>query len=144
MTKIDFHLLPTDDIHSTYTYVARLVQKARSKQHRVLIAVENEAQSAAVSESLWSAIPESFLAHTLVGQTDVGLQITQNDDCGRHHDVLINLRSQSPSFFSRFERVFEVVSQDGETLKASRVRYKQYQDNGYALNRHDLRNRSAG
>lgn len=144
MTKIDFHILPTDDSTATYHYIARLVHKARGKDHRVLVAVEDDEQSTSVSESLWSALPETFLAHTLVGEPDVGLQISKTNDCAGHHDVLINLRSTPPEFFSRFERVIEVVNQQPDRLQASRQRYKHYQDNGYQLNRHDLRSRSAG
>lgn len=139
MTKIDFHILPTDDTQSTYSYVARLVQKALSRNHRILIATESEQQSKDVSQALWSHKPDSFLAHTPIDSNDYAVQISSNGDCGEHHDVLINLCEQSPAYFSRFGRVFEVVSQQPALLQASRQRYRDYKDNGYPLDKHDLR-----
>lgn len=139
MTKIDFHILPTDDAPSTYHYVARLAGKARSRDHRVLIAVDSETELAPVSQALWSVQPESFLAHTRCGSTPFALQLSADGQCGDHHDILINLCQETPAYFSRFERVFEVVSQEPDRLQASRTRYRDYSDNGYPIERFDLR-----
>ncbi len=143
MTKIDFHILPTDQEIDVFHYVARLVQKALNRSHRVLIATEDNQQTNQVSEALWGFQPEAFLAHTLIDSGDFSLQITHTDTCGEHHDVLVNLRSDIPPYFSRFERVFELVSQHPARLNASRDRYRYYSDHGYALKRHDLRDRVA-
>lgn len=139
MTKIDFHILPTEDARSTYHYVARLTNKARSRDHRVLIAVETEAQIEPVSQALWAVQPDAFLAHSRVDGTDFPVQISTDETCGAHHDILINLCRLTPEYFSRFERVFEIVSQEPEQLQASRLRYRQYSDNGYPIERFDLR-----
>jgi len=69
------------------------------------------------------------------------VQIGWHAEPGQHHDVLINLAAEIPEYFSRFERVFEVVSQDPAVLNATRSHYKFYQDRGYPLKRHDLRDR---
>lgn len=143
MTRIDFHILPTADQTETYSYVARLAQKALNKDHQVLIAVGSEAQKQEVSQALWTYRPDSFLAHTDIADRMYPLQISALAECGDHHDVLINLCNESPAYFSRFKRVFEVVSQEEGRLQASRQRYRNYQDNGYPIERHDLRNRSS-
>jgi DNA polymerase-3 subunit chi len=141
MTRIDFHILPTADEADTFSYVARLAQKALNKDHQVLIAVGSESEKQAISKALWSYRPDSFLAHTDIAHKTYPLQISAQPDCGEHHDVLINLCAESPAYFSRFKRVFEVVSQDNSRLHASRQRYRAYQDNGYPIERHDLRSR---
>ncbi|TCS41328.1 DNA polymerase III subunit chi [Reinekea marinisedimentorum] len=141
MTKIDFHILPSDQDTQRYKYVARLVHKAQSRNHQILIATESEAQAQEVSNALWSLSSEAFLAHTTVSNDHYPLQISFSGHCGEHHDILINLCHQTPEYFPRFGRVFEVVSQRPDLLESSRTRYRFYQDRGYALTRHDLRDR---
>lgn len=141
MTKIDFHILPSDLDSQRYRYVARLVLKAHNHNHQVLIATESESQAKEVSHALWSLSPDAFLAHTEVDTGHFPLQISFSNNCGEHHDILINLCNKTPEYFPRFGRVFEVVSQRPDLLESSRTRYRFYQDRGYALSRHDLRDR---
>jgi DNA polymerase-3 subunit chi len=58
-------------------------------------------------------------------------------DCA-HHGVLVNLGSDIPAEFERFERFIEVVTTSDEDRLAARQRWKYYADRGYALKRHDL------
>ena len=142
MTKIDFHILPTTQENDVFHYVARLAQKAMARQHHVLVATSNPEQALAISDAIWACSPESFMAHTLIDQPHFPLQISHSEECGKHHDVLINLCTEIPAYFSRFERIFEVVCQQPQWLSESRERYRYYQDHGYAIDRHDLRERA--
>lgn len=141
MTHVDFHILATTQNTEWLAYVARLTRKAQQKGMSVLIAVDQENQLEAVSRALWALSPESFLAHEPITEPYFPIQITYNEDSGQHHQVLINLCADVPIFFSRFERVFEIVSQKPEGLPLSRKRYKFYKDRGYPLTQHDLRDR---
>ncbi|MHA7879441.1 MAG: DNA polymerase III subunit chi [Saccharospirillum sp.] len=141
MTQVDFHIIPTLQLAERYRYAARLVAKASQHQHRVLLAVNDETQARALSERLWGLTPESFLPHAMLDDTDEAIQIGWHDHPGEHHDILINLAERIPEYFSRFERVFEVVSQDPQVLEQGREHYRFYQDRGYPLKRHDLRDR---
>jgi DNA polymerase-3 subunit chi len=53
-------------------------------------------------------------------------------------DVLVNLASTVPAFFSRFNRVAELVGNDEAARAAARERYRFYQERGYTLNTHKL------
>ncbi|MCH8533355.1 MAG: DNA polymerase III subunit chi [Saccharospirillum sp.] len=141
MTKVDFHIIPALQAVDRFNYAARLVIKATKRQHRVLLAVDDEAQAKHLSEQLWAATPESFIPHSLLDDQDEAIQIGWQAHPGEHHDILINLGQAIPDYFSRFERVFEVVSQDPDVLKQGRNHYRFYQDRGYPLDRHDLRDR---
>jgi DNA polymerase-3 subunit chi len=55
-----------------------------------------------------------------------------------HHDLLISLHNECVTFFSRFERVIEIVGQDEEDSRLGRERYKFYKDRGYELRHIDL------
>ncbi|MFQ3229916.1 DNA polymerase III subunit chi [Reinekea sp.] len=141
MTKVDFHILPAFHERDRLNYVTRLIRKAQSQSLDILISVEDDEHRQMTSEAIWAASPDSFIAHETIGSNFHPVQISIDEDCGEHHQVLINLRKETPSFFSRFERVFEVVSQETEILNASRARYRFYKDRGYALAKHDLRDR---
>ena len=54
-------------------------------------------------------------------------------------DLLINLADEIPMFFSRFERVAEVVSEDKQSRESGRNRFRFYRDRGYDLRTHQLR-----
>jgi DNA polymerase-3 subunit chi len=51
---------------------------------------------------------------------------------------LINLQLGIPDFFSRFQRVAEVVTQEPASLSALRESWKFYKERGYQLEKHDL------
>ena len=53
-------------------------------------------------------------------------------------EVLINLASQIPDFFGRYERVAEIIVE--ERREEGRERYKFYRDCGYPLYHHELSN----
>ena len=54
------------------------------------------------------------------------------------NQVLINLDMAVPLFFSRFERVVEIVNQDEIQRQQARERFKFYRDRGYDLHTHNL------
>ncbi len=54
------------------------------------------------------------------------------------HDVLINLSSEVPPFFSRFNRVADLVGGNDTQRAEARERYRFYKDRGYTLNTHEI------
>ena len=52
--------------------------------------------------------------------------------------LLINLSTEVPAFFSRFERVAEVIDQNDENKTSGRERFRFYRDRGYTLKSHQL------
>jgi len=55
-----------------------------------------------------------------------------------HHDVLINLNHEIPSFFSQFDRVAEIITSDISSKEKGRDRYQFYRDRGYSLETHKM------
>ena len=55
-----------------------------------------------------------------------------------HSELLISLHQECVSFFSRFERVIEIVGRDAEEAQRGRLRFKHYRDRGYELGHIDL------
>jgi DNA polymerase-3 subunit chi len=53
---------------------------------------------------------------------------------------LINLDDEWPPFFSRFERLVEIVGTEEDNKVKARARYKFYKDRGYPLQTFDRGN----
>jgi DNA polymerase-3 subunit chi len=118
---------------------ARLADKAYTQGHNIYINATDKPQAQALNELLWSFRPASFMPHALAGEEQSEqIAIGWGQDPGKHSDLLINLQLEIPSFFSRFARVAEVVTQDEDSLAALRKSWLFYKERGYHLEKHDL------
>ncbi|WP_420607650.1 DNA polymerase III subunit chi [Novosphingopyxis sp.] len=71
MPQVDFYQLTRDPASAI---LPALAGKSLAEGHRMHIAHASEDARAALSEALWSAAPESFLAHGQAGQCDEARQ----------------------------------------------------------------------
>lgn len=140
MTRINFYEIPQDR-DAAWRFCCRLAHKLGLQQRRILIQVPSREDAAQLSELLWSLEPESFLPHALGGEEPVaGERVLLNwlDDPSDHHDVLINLMPTTPTWFSRFEVVAELVYHEQRYLKMKREVFQFYRQRGYPLDHHRL------
>jgi len=140
MTRIDFYVLPDDQIDKQYLFACRLAQKATKQGHRVYIHTDSESQSQQLDELLWSFSATSFVPHTRDANefSTHPVYIHHSGDPLDIHDVLINISHQTPECFGRFERLAELVNQDEKIKLAGRERFKFYKSRGYPLQTHKL------
>lgn len=139
MTRIDFYVAASVGSDARLDIAARLADKAFGRGHRVFIQTGSPDLAEELDDYLWSFRPASFLPHALASEKpDADVVIGWAQDPAPHDDVLINLAPTAPAFFSRFERVAEVVTQDPESLDQLRAAWRFYRDRGYPLNKHDL------
>ena len=139
MTLVGFYVVQTSDPGQRLRVAARLVDKAFQRGHRVFINATDEAQASELNELLWSFRPASFLPHGLHEQEhSETIAIGWGQEPNNHNDLLINLQLEIPSFFSRFARVAEVVTQEPDSLAALRKSWTFYKERGYQLEKHDL------
>ena len=132
MTRIDFH----SNVPEKIGYTCRLVRKARAADRRIVV-LGQRGDLMALDSALWTFSDQEFIPHVMAGdplapQTPVIL----TDDDGvelPHHEVLINISSNTPTLFARFERLLEIVSADEADKTAGRERYRFYQQRGYPL-----------
>ncbi len=137
MTQVDFHILKDTSLEARWLYTCRLVEKVAGLGHSVLIAVDTEDEALALDDLLWSFKPESFIPHHIIGgENDVSVEITFSEISGNHQQVLINLQSQVPEYFSRFSRLSEIVIQDEKVLENTREHYRFYKQRGYPIAQH--------
>lgn len=142
MTQVDFYILADRARDDRFGLACRLAEKAWRQGHRVLVHAGSNDEARHLDRLLWTYRDGSFVPHGTLGQADPALNpvliCPPGQDPGEEHDVLINLATEIPTFFSRFDRVAECVDHDEAARKACRQRYRYYQEHGYPLNTHNI------
>jgi len=133
MTRIDFHTNVPDKI----AYACRLVRKARSAQHKVVLMTDDAAQLAELDQAMWTFSATDFLPHVAASDalaTQTPVLLTDNDAAELpHRELLINLSRRTPATLDQFARVIEIISSDEEDAAAGRKRYSAYKQQAYPL-----------
>lgn len=139
MTRADFYVVRSSEAEAKLSVAARLTEKALGRGHRVFINCHSQGQLSTLDDYLWRFKPASFVPHSLASNDpEERVVLGFEDSPGSHNEVLINLAMAPPSFFARFERVAEVVTQDEDSLQALRDAWRYYEDRGYPLTKYDL------
>jgi DNA polymerase-3 subunit chi len=141
MTTIDFYTGCADPL----AVAARLVVKAWGQFGHVRVLTPDAAATAALDRQLWQVPATGFVPHCRLGAAcaeDTPVIIDHALDHQGPAAVLINLQATPPPFFSRFERLAEIVVAGDDAVAAGRERWKFYRERGYELRSHDLSERS--
>ena len=141
MTRVDFYVLPEGTSAGREKFVCRLVDIAYRRGQRVYVHAQSKDQATLLDDLLWSFQAGSFIPHALYPAetaVDIPILIGHEGVPDSGHEVLINLAATVPGFFSRFDRVAEVVNQDTAIKQAGRERFRFYRHRGYALETHTL------
>jgi DNA polymerase III subunit chi len=132
MTEINFYT----GVANPLTATAKLVARAYASGKRVRVATPDEATTQTLDRLLWESPEDSFIPHVTFASRHAASTPVIIDHATTHEgaaDVLINLSTQPPSFFARFERVFEIVGHDALLASAGRERWAFYKARGYAM-----------
>ena len=139
MTRIDFYITREGEALGRERFTCRLARKVFGLGQALHIHAGDEVQLARLDEMLWTFSDTSFLPHARLGATPAA-PITL--DCTSPPEpvpgLLINLADEIPAFFSRFERLAEVVGGDPASRNMGREHFRFYRDRGYALQVHDV------
>ena len=138
MTTIDFYTHVADRL----AFAARLVAKAVAAHGSTRILTPDPATTDALDRLLWTAPATGFLPHCRIDSPVAGQTPVWIDHRLEHSGpaaVLVNLHAEPPPFFSRFERLAEIVGVDDAA--AGRERYRFYRERGYVLRAHDMSER---
>lgn len=160
MTRIDFYLLEDVQLIAAARFACRLAQKAVQGGRHVYLHADDPAHASELDDLLWEYPRNRFLPHEVRTEppaAELTLQAPQQNgeavslsspteapvvigygQAPIGDEVLINLASQIPDFFGRYERVAEIIVE--ERREEGRERYKFYRDCGYPLYHHELSN----
>ncbi len=139
MTHVDFYILADDQPRERERLACRLAEKVYKLGHRLYIHTTGPAHTQLLDELLWTFRAGSFVPHELDAGEAAPVHIGHDPDNPVPADVLINLDTEVPLFFSQYERVAEIVDQDPAVRQAGRSRYRFYRDRGYTLKTHEIR-----
>ena len=140
MTQVDFYILAGSDPSGCEQFACRLTEKAFRAGYRVHLNSATPEQAEQLDKLLWSFRPGSFIPHRCAPTEDEEVPVVIGCDAEpeRETDLLINLADTTPPFFSRFQRVAEIVNQDPQRREKGRQRYRFYQERGYPLAHHNI------
>ena len=141
MTRIDFYLLAGSGDNARSLLACRITEKAFKQGHQVYISTETNAELPQLDDMLWTFRPGSFLPHSICCDRQAApdpILLGHHCEPGDSNDVLVNLSHEVPHFFSRFNRVAELVDDDNTRRAAARERYRFYKDRGYRLTTHEV------
>jgi len=144
VTQVDFYILDSDSDDARLRLACQIVDKATQLDNHVFINATSETEAKQLDELLWTFSQGSFIPHRVVRdelaqepREPVLIGVNRPPAPGRW-DVMINLAADVPEFFSRYERVAEVVDANATRREQSRERYRFYRDRGYKLNTHQV------
>lgn len=142
MTQVDFYVLDQPGLPARNQLACKVADKAYRSGHRVYVYTSDRQQVQEFDQLLWTFSQGSFTPHAAyngqIDNTQTPILIGDSEAPESWHDVLINLVDEVPSFFSRFERVVEIVAGDETRKKNARERFRFYRDRGYALQSHQV------
>ncbi len=144
MTRIDFYITEQSGPQAGLLLACRIAEKAYRQQLPTHIHTASPQQTGEMDSLLWTFRSESFIPHeqsdhnTSIPDTlpyppvTIGSEVPARSEI----EVVINLAPEVPLFFSRHNRLAEII--DGNGKAAGRERYKFYKDRGYELAVHNL------
>jgi DNA polymerase III subunit chi len=141
MTTIDFYT----HCANRYEVAATLVAKAWSQHGSARVLTPDVVATDEFDRFLWTWPALGFVPHCRMDSRLAAETPVLIDHVLAHEGpaaVLVNLHPSPPPFFSRFERLLEVIGADDEHVAAGRERWKFYKARGYEVRSHNLAERA--
>jgi DNA polymerase-3 subunit chi len=149
MTRIDFYILQDSTSDARWHFACRLIDKALHSGLNILVITDSLEEAQHIDDLLWSFKPESFIPHALFDPQTSAVHMQSapviiatiallEHQLEHHHGLLINLGQQIPPWFSRFERLSEIVIQEPTVLKNTREHFSFYRERGYPIEHRNI------
>jgi DNA polymerase III subunit chi len=149
MTRVDFYVLEDSAEGARERFACRLVEKAWRLKHSVYLHTASKADAQRLDSLLWTFSDRSFVPHLLEAPeleealaAATPVRIGTGDAPAFEAELLVNLDDEVPIFFSRFERVAEIVGGEQGARARARERFRFYRDRGYRLGTHQIGRRA--
>ena len=140
MTRVDFYVLSSSSDNARLNFTCRLTEKVFNLGQRVFIHSPSQQLTSKLDDLLWTFKAGAFVPHAPIDQA-AGEPVVLSHDAepkDADWDVLVNLSSEVPDFFSRYHRVAEVIDKDAGRRDAGRERFRFYRERGYEIHTHNV------
>jgi DNA polymerase-3 subunit chi len=137
VTKVDFYTGSKDKLRTA----CQLSHKAMQSGVRAAISTPDASTHDKLDKLLWHYPATAFIPHCRSDAEEaerMPVVLNHGSEKFPHLDLLISLHNECVPYFSRFERVIEIISNDLEDSRLGRERFKFYRDRGYELRHIDL------
>jgi len=141
MTKVDFYILPDTTLEARLNFACRLAETIYRKGYQLHIHTQDESMARELDELLWTFREDSYVPHRVAGDAmDPPPPVTIGWEAVPEPGVqaMLNLNDEIPEWFSRLERVAEIINQHQDVLRTKRACWKTYKDRGYRVEAHKL------
>ncbi|MHB0776212.1 DNA polymerase III subunit chi [Halomonas sp. WWR20] len=141
MTRIDFYILSDTTLDARLDFACRLAETIHRKGYRLHVHAEDEAMARAFDERLWTFRADSYVPHGLLADAlEPPPPVTIGWDTPPEPGIeaMLNLHPEIPEWFSRFERVAEIINQHQDVLTTKRACWQTYKKRGYPVKAHNL------
>lgn len=141
LIRIDFYLLNSNPPDALSLVACRLLEKAFVRGHSVFVYCESQKNAHHLDELLWTFKDNSFIPHNIQGEgpePPPPIQIGYGPEPRGFNDILLNMASAIPTYFSRFRRIIEIVSDDEAAKEVSRQHYRTYRAEQCELHTHPI------
>jgi DNA polymerase-3 subunit chi len=143
MSRVEFYVLAEDAPDARLRFACRLAEEAVERGERVYLQTAGAAEAQRLDDLLWTFNDRSFLPHEIfsgepVSHDRVMIMLGQEPAPATHRRLLINLTELVPADLGQYERIAEIVDVNPERKQSARERYKQYRDQGAALEYHNV------
>jgi DNA polymerase-3 subunit chi len=137
MTTIDFYTHCANRLE----VATRIIAKAWAQHGSVRVLTSGEDATVELDRFLWLWPATGFMPHCRLDSPLAGDTPIVIDHLLEHQGpaaVLVNLHASPPPFFSRFDRLAEIVGADEADAAGARERWKFYKARGYEVRSHDM------
>ncbi len=122
-------------------FACKLAKKAYDSGRKLVVYAPLASLADEFDRSLWTFAQLSFVPHVKAEHplaADTPIVIARDDSALCHHEALLNLGDEPPSFFSRFDQLREVVSNDPDDRGMARERLRFYKSRGFDVAVEDM------
>ena len=124
-------------------YVCKLVEKGfKQKIQPIYIQTKNQQQAVQLDKLLWTFKQDSFIPHTVVGDSGLGstpVQIGWNENQFHTAAAIVNLSEEIPISYLESKKIHEIIDDDEVKKNKARERWKNYKAEGCRLGVHQIK-----
>ncbi|MGR8979963.1 MAG: DNA polymerase III subunit chi [Gammaproteobacteria bacterium] len=144
MPEASFYLLDNPSVQQRNLFACKLIEKAYRGGFFCYVQTESDEQSRLIDDLLWSFRAGSFIPHQTysgaVPDFEQVVLIGSSAPPEKWQTNLINLSLHGPPAFDQADRILEILENNDEVREAGRKRYRQYQQAGFKITTHDIKN----